>query len=235
MSIAALLSTDYTALNDIDTLNALKARKVEVFGMAPSGEMLAYIASINKLSALEAVANDETSPLCDLAKATLTTLMTREGFNFAIPAVCLMLDAFVAASLFTAEEASAMKAIGTKLTPEFPSVAMKDIIAIRYPAQIATSPVESPTVEVSCSRNQGVMISATVSGLPAQTNIEVWIARSVDGVSYTDFIYSGAITVASEGTVAIAAPPQTTLAWNKVKLLSQEYVVGFADINVVAY
>ena len=109
----------------------MKAKTVLVDGMAPSGSVLAYIASINKLADFRSIAADSASPLRDAADAAIVTLETREGFDFSESGTLALMGAFVAAGVLTQGESDSIRAIGQRSVSEFKGVRMIDIVNIR--------------------------------------------------------------------------------------------------------
>ena len=111
----------------------IKARRITVSGLAQSGKVLAYLASIGKISALEDISNDASNPLRDAAKAAMITLQFREGFDFSIPETFALLQAFGSggANILTTEQINAIKAIGDTTVPEFSGVDEIDVLEVR--------------------------------------------------------------------------------------------------------
>ena len=154
-----------------DMLLALRARTKVVNGIAESGCVLAYLASINKLGAIKAIAADETSPLRDAAEATMITLQTREGFDFSIPETVGLLNAYVAVGLLTEEQAAVVIAIGATTEPEFPNLTVSQVVAIREPALVVTT--ESNVVTVLNEKGRNKLLIVTLSGaLPEPANLQ---------------------------------------------------------------
>lgn len=99
-------------------------------GLAGSGRVLAYLASINKLTTIENLAATENA-LRDAAKATLITLQHREGFDFSLTETDAMLQAFVAVNVLTQDEADYIKSLGQVTVKQFPGVREVDIEELR--------------------------------------------------------------------------------------------------------
>lgn len=234
--LAGVIAAECAELSVADAFAYVRAKTKTKNGLAKSGEVLAFFASIGKLKLLRAIAADDSHALNELADAAITTIESREGFDFSLPAVVSMLQLFVDAGVFDSSECETLIALGQSEVPYFDSVSFKQVLSLSQPELIAVDPVESDVLTVSCSRNQGVLLSAAVSGVPAQTSVEVYIATSVDGVEFTQFKYSGSMPV-GEGAVTqvVSVAPQATALFNKVKLLSREYVIVFDSVTAVAY
>lgn len=112
---------------------AIKARSLTVSGLAQSGKVLAYLASIGKVSALEDLSNNVGNPLRDAAKAAMITLQFREGFDFSIPETYALLQAFGSggANILTAEQITTIKALGDSTVSEFPGIDEVDVMGVR--------------------------------------------------------------------------------------------------------
>jgi len=229
MSIADLLATEYAALNDTDAFNALRTRTITVDGMAQSGEVLAYIASIGKLSALETIAADTAHPLRDAAKATLATLNTREGFNFALPAVQSMLNAFVTAALFTAEEAATIRALGNKIVPEFEGITPDTIAELREPGY--TSGTISSEY-LATHKNRSLDVIVTIS---AQPRIETRAMIEISHDNGTLWRPTGVIlaSITSVGTYVRRVPGELIREGSKLRAVCPHTVALAFTVEVV--
>lgn len=235
VDLADVVGTQCVGLSPRAALERVRDMRVPVFGVAKAGEVLAYLASVGALKRLKKVANDDEHPLQDAAEATLTTLRTREGFDFALPAVRGMLTLFVDAGIFAAEDAQAVLALGTSEALAFASVSLKDVIAIMHPDWIAHEAVESLPLAVTCARYQGALVSATVSGVPAETMVELHVASSLDNENFTAYKYAGAIPVDVDGVFVASVAPQVTGLYNRIKLLSREYRLRFDQVSAAVY
>lgn len=237
MSLETAIAELESGQSHNDMLLALRARTISKDGIAQSGIVLAYLASIGKLGAIKAIAADETSPLRDAAEATLITLQTREGFDFSIPETLSMLQAYVAISLLTEAQAESVRAIGATTVPEFEGLTAKQVIAVRNPELIANTPIESAISNtVECGRHVGIAAGVVVNSVvPAPTALELHIATSVDNITFTPFRYAGSVGVADSGAYTINVNPQLTQRYNKIKFTSKEFALDFTLGAVGAY
>lgn len=111
--------------------SAVRSYEETADGMAPSGYVLSYIASIGKLGTLRSIASTDGHPLQDAADATLVTLQTRDGIDFSGVAQNTMLDAFVAGGVLIQLEADTIKAIGQSTTKPFANAREVDVKRVR--------------------------------------------------------------------------------------------------------
>lgn len=114
-----------------DLTAQVRSHEEVVEGLAQSGYVLSYIASIGKLGALRTIAADSGNQLQDAADATLITLQTRDGIDFAGVAQNAMLDAFVAGGVLTTGEAEAIRDIGRTTVKPFANVRDIDVKRVR--------------------------------------------------------------------------------------------------------
>jgi hypothetical protein len=237
MNLEAAIAELEAGQSHAEMLAQLRARTVSKAGMAQSGYVLGYLASIGKLKAIRSVAANDDHPLSNAADATLVTLQHREGFDFALPANIALLDAFVQAGILDADQAAVVIGIGSKAVPEFEGLTLKQVVAVREPSVLATVPVESAeSAVIECSRHVGISVGITVTGyVPAPTSVELHIATSVDGVSFTPFRYAGAVGVTDAAAYVVNVNPQLTQRYNKIKFISKEYNLSFSLGPVGAY
>lgn len=114
-----------------DLTAAVRAYEEVIDGLAQSGYVLSYIASIGKLNTLRTIAATDGHPLQDAADATLITLQTRDGIDFSGSAQNSMLAAFVTGGVLVQDEADAIKALGQKTIKPYASAREVDIKRIR--------------------------------------------------------------------------------------------------------
>jgi hypothetical protein len=114
-----------------DLTAQVRSHEEVVEGLAQSGYVLSYIASIGKLGALRTIASTDGHPLQDAADATLVTLQTRDGIDFSGSAQNTMLDAFVAGGVLIQPEADAIKSIGQKTVKPFANIRECDVVEVR--------------------------------------------------------------------------------------------------------
>lgn len=131
--LAAAVAELDTGQSLSELLVAVRARTKTVKGIATSGSVLSYLASINKLTTLEDIASDAGNPLRNAAKAALITLQYREGLDFTLAETGIMLDAFgpTAGGVFTSTEIDSIKALGESSVLEFPNVREVDVKRVR--------------------------------------------------------------------------------------------------------
>lgn len=130
-SLETVLTSECVGMTNTEALTHVKTKTITIAGLAPSGYVLSYLASIGKLSTLRTIAAGEASPLKDPADAAIVTLETRDGFDFSVPATDGLMSAFVSASVLTQVQADTIKAMGEKVSPMFSGVRMVDIVNIR--------------------------------------------------------------------------------------------------------
>lgn len=202
-TLSDVIASFDSLMSHADVLSAVRARTVPALGMATSGEVLAYIASVGKLSALETIAATDGHPLRDAAKATLTTLNTREGFDFAIPEVSGMLDAYVTAGVFTESDKSEILNKGIKQALEFPAATINDVLAIRDLALNVES--FSNVLSVNSRRFQRVVIAVSLSAdLPVPANLVLQIKNGTG--HWRSSSAQGITNVQSAGTYHVVIP-----------------------------
>ena len=237
MSLETAIAELESGQSHQEMLTQLRARTITKDGIAQSGKVLAYLASIGKIGAIKVLAADETSPLRDAAEATMITLQTREGFDFSIPETVGMLQAYTAIGLLTEAQADTIRGLGAESVLEFESLTAKQVVAIRNPELIPATPMESSeSAVIECSRHVGISAGVTITGLvPANTALELHIATSVDGLSFTPFRYAGAVGVTDAGQYVVNVNPQLTQRYNKIKFVSKEFVLSFSLGAVGAY
>ena len=131
MSLSELVSQLDTGQSLSDLASEVRASETVRDGLASSGAVLAYLASINKYSVIESVAEDSAHPLQGAAKVALITLKTREGFDFSLTATLTLLSAFVSAGLLSQSEADAIQAMGQSTVKEFANVRDIDVKRVR--------------------------------------------------------------------------------------------------------
>jgi hypothetical protein len=163
-----------------EMLVALRARTKVVNGIAQSGYVLAYLASIGKLGAIKAIAADETSPLRDAAEATMITLQTREGFDFSIPETAGLLNAYVAIGVLTEEQAAVILSMGATAEPEFKDITLRDVIAVREPALFTQTHSNVGAVNGAKNRNQLLIVSLGAD-LPEPVNLQYQVRNKFSG------------------------------------------------------
>ena len=125
-----VLANECTAMSNEEALTHIKSKTLIIDGVAQSGYVLSYIASIGKLSTFRALSADAESPFRDAADAAIVTLESREGFDFRNAGTAGLMAAFVVGGVLTQTEANTIQAIGQKTVSEFPGVKMVDIVKI---------------------------------------------------------------------------------------------------------
>ncbi len=129
-TLSEALTQECSEMNDEEALTHCKGLTVTVDGVAKSGYVLSYLATINKLTTIrDLVAGD--SALKDSSDAVIVTLEGREGFDFSEDGPLSLLAGFVAGGVITQAESDNIRALGQTESAEFPGVRMVDIIGAR--------------------------------------------------------------------------------------------------------
>lgn len=139
MELNTVLLEECSGMTHAEAFAHVKSKTMLVDGMAQSGIVLAYIASIGRLNTLRQIAMNPQHPLQDAADATIVTLETREGFNFASPATLGLMQAFVTAEIITEEQSLTIRGIGKKEVLAFPSVNILEVVQLRNPSDAIES------------------------------------------------------------------------------------------------
>jgi hypothetical protein len=182
-------------------LNQLRARMVYKMGLAQSGYVLGYLASIGKLKIIRSVAANDDHPLSNAADATLVTLQYREGFDFTLPANIVLLDAFVQAGILDADQANVVVGIGSKSVPEFENLTLKQVVAVREPALVNQS--ESNIVDVVAKKGHQQLLIVTVGdGLPEAVNLQFQV-RNKFGDVWSEWEGSSVVGLTNKQTAGI--------------------------------
>lgn len=183
--LATVLINECSAMTHEEALAHVKAKTVMVDGMAQSGSVLAYIASINKLADFRSIAADSASPLRDAADAAIVTLETREGFDFSSPGTLGLMAAFVSAGVLTQVESDAIRAIGQREVSEFPDANIFDVVTVRSPADVGGSSAEFQ-VDNNANRNQRLSLTLNAAA-PVESYVNILVSHSPDNIDWTPF------------------------------------------------
>lgn len=169
--LGEVLASDCVGMTNAEALDYVHRYESIVDGMADSGNVLAYLASIGKIKALRALDTD-------ISDACIVTLETREGFNFANPATRALLDTLVP-SMLSAEQADYIQGIGNKTIRPLKSTTLKEIISLRNPEQVVESYSNSATSEFE---RRTVLAELDVSGhVPATCNVALQVRHRYNG------------------------------------------------------
>lgn len=180
MTLAAAIADLEKGQSHQEMLAQLRASTVIVSGMADSGYVLTYLASIGKLSALRAVAANAEHPLHDAADAAIVTLETRDGFDFSGVNQVVMLGAFVTAGVLTQAQADEILALGAVSGPEFPGLTLRDVIAVREPTLFTQT--HSNVVAVNGAKNRNQLLIVTLGAdLPEPVNLQYQVRNKFSG------------------------------------------------------
>lgn len=190
--------SEYSAeLSHAEVLSALQSRTKTAFGMVESGKALAYFVELGKYSALRELALESTHSLNsvtvdlgdgvqrsvkEVAQATLDTVLSREGFDFSLPAVRAVAYVFVASGFWTEEQGAGLAAIGAKVAPEFENITLRDVIAVREPALLTEQYSNIETLN-KINRNHLLIVQLS-SDLPDSTNLQFQVRHDF-GAGYT--------------------------------------------------
>lgn len=178
MTLTETITNECTEMTYEEAFAYLREKKVNVDGMATSGNVLAYVAGIGKLSTIRDVAADNSSPLRDVADATIVTLETREGFDFASPSTISLLQTFVTAGILTQEQADTIRAIGVKQIPAFPNLTMKDVVHANKPELVVET---TSNIIDSLTANRRHDLVVDVSNIPVITHLVVQVRDKFNG------------------------------------------------------
>jgi hypothetical protein len=121
--ITELAKPEYTGLSDLDALALIKASPEFIQGPAPAGNVLSYLAQINKLIEVKAIATNDAHPLQNASEAIIITLNGRTQFDVQLPEVQAMLQGFVDAGTIISSERDGILAIGQ--TPKFSNCTLR--------------------------------------------------------------------------------------------------------------
>lgn len=131
MTLQELVQLLDTGQSLTDLTSAVRSHEETVEGLAQSGYVLSYIASIGKLNTLRSIAATDGHPLQDAADATLITIQTRDGIDFRGSAQNTMLSAFVSGGVLTQPEADGIKALGQTTIKPFANTREIDVRRVR--------------------------------------------------------------------------------------------------------
>ena len=126
--LSVILAAECVGMTDEEALSYLQAKTNVTDGELKSGEALAYIAGVGKLTLIETISKTEGHALRDGATAAMITVGNGTAFHFGIPAVLAMFNAFVVGGVLTQADVDTMRAMGQTTTKTFPRVAMGAIV-----------------------------------------------------------------------------------------------------------
>lgn len=234
--VTELQNQEYAGLSPLQAFNLLRSKSAVTYGSVNSGTLRGYLAANGKLSALIDAAATPDHPLRDAAKAVEMTLTPNGEFDFSNSMNIALLDAFVTGGILTATDKTAILALAEQQTAMFPNVTLKSVVEILAPELIEASSAGIQLSGIRCARGQGIFASVTLDEAPpGTTSLELHIEQSLDGVTYAIKKYVGSLSVSLAGVHSVNIAPQATGPYNRLSLVSREFVLSISDFSAIAY